>query len=85
MATFALRWILMHDAVTCVIPGAKRPEQVDDNCAAGDLPRAVRRDDGGRARRLHEADQETRPLVLVTRGRADLAIVMRAESAELSA
>ena len=38
MATFALRWILMHDAVTCVIPGAKRPDQVDDNCDAGDLP-----------------------------------------------
>jgi aryl-alcohol dehydrogenase-like predicted oxidoreductase len=38
MATFALRWILMHEAVTCVIPGAKRPEQVDDNCDAGDLP-----------------------------------------------
>jgi aryl-alcohol dehydrogenase-like predicted oxidoreductase len=38
MATFALRWILMHEAVTCVIPGAKRPAQVDDNCDAGDLP-----------------------------------------------
>src|SRR4029079_3931656 len=38
MATFALRWILMHEAVTCVIPGAKRPTQVDDNCDAGDLP-----------------------------------------------
>ena len=38
MATFALRWILMHDAVTCVIPGAKRPTQVDENCAAADLP-----------------------------------------------
>ena len=38
MATFALRWILMHEAVTCVIPGAKRPAQVDENCDAGDLP-----------------------------------------------
>ena len=35
---FALRWILMNEAVTCVIPGAKRPAQVDENCAAGDLP-----------------------------------------------
>ena len=69
MATFALRWFLMHDAVTCVIPGAKRPEQVDDNCDAGDLPALSRRDDGGGARDLREADQETRPLVLVkTRG-----------------
>ncbi|MEP6924754.1 MAG: aldo/keto reductase, partial [Pyrinomonadaceae bacterium] len=28
MAQFALRWILMFDAVTCAIPGAKRPSQV---------------------------------------------------------
>jgi aryl-alcohol dehydrogenase-like predicted oxidoreductase len=38
MAGFALRWILMHEAVTCVIPGAKRPAQVDENCAAAALP-----------------------------------------------
>lgn len=38
MAQFALRWILMHDAVTCVIPGAKRPSQAEDNIAASDLP-----------------------------------------------
>ncbi len=38
MAQFALRWILMHEAVTCAIPGAKRPDQVDENFAASDLP-----------------------------------------------
>lgn len=38
MAQFALRWILMFDAVTCAIPGAKRPEQAADNCRASDLP-----------------------------------------------
>ena len=38
MAQFALRWILMFPAVTCAIPGAKRPEQVADNCAAAKLP-----------------------------------------------
>jgi aryl-alcohol dehydrogenase-like predicted oxidoreductase len=38
MAQFALRWILMFDAVTCAIPGAKRPSQAADNCAAADLP-----------------------------------------------
>ncbi len=38
MAEFALRWILMFDAVTCTIPGAKRPSQVEDNCRAADLP-----------------------------------------------
>jgi aryl-alcohol dehydrogenase-like predicted oxidoreductase len=35
---FALRWIEMHDAVTCSIPGAKRPEQVVENIAALSLP-----------------------------------------------
>ena len=38
LSQFALRWILMHDAVTCAIPGAKRPQQAEDNCAAADLP-----------------------------------------------
>jgi aryl-alcohol dehydrogenase-like predicted oxidoreductase len=38
MAQFALRWILMFDAVSCAIPGAKRPDQVDDNAAAADMP-----------------------------------------------
>jgi len=38
MATFALRWILMNPAVTCVIPGGKRPAQVDENVIAGSLP-----------------------------------------------
>jgi len=38
MAQFALRWILMADAVTCTIPGAKRPTQEQDNAAAADLP-----------------------------------------------
>ena len=37
MAQFALRWILEFDAVTCAIPGAKRPSQVVDNAAASDL------------------------------------------------
>lgn len=39
MTQFALRWILMHDAVSCVIPGAKRPAQVEDNCGASSFPR----------------------------------------------
>jgi aryl-alcohol dehydrogenase-like predicted oxidoreductase len=38
MVQFALRWILMFDAVTCAIPGAKRPSQADENFAAADLP-----------------------------------------------
>ncbi len=38
MAQFALRWILMFDAVTCAIPGAKRPSQAQDNIQAADFP-----------------------------------------------
>ena len=38
MAQFALRWCLMFDAVTCVIPGAKRPDQAEDNSRAADAP-----------------------------------------------
>jgi aryl-alcohol dehydrogenase-like predicted oxidoreductase len=39
MTQFALRWILMFDAVTCAIPGAKRPSQAEENIAAADFPR----------------------------------------------
>ncbi|MBK7456016.1 MAG: aldo/keto reductase [Anaerolineales bacterium] len=38
MPQFALRWILMHEAVTCAIPGAKNPTQAEDNVKAADLP-----------------------------------------------
>lgn len=38
MAQFALRWILMFDAVSCTIPGAKRPAQEADNAKAADFP-----------------------------------------------
>ncbi|MFA1625977.1 aldo/keto reductase [Rhizobium mongolense] len=37
MAAFALRWILMNDAVTVVIPGARNAEQARANAAAADL------------------------------------------------
>jgi aryl-alcohol dehydrogenase-like predicted oxidoreductase len=38
MAQMSLRWILMEPAVTCTIPGAKRPSQVEENVRAADLP-----------------------------------------------
>jgi aryl-alcohol dehydrogenase-like predicted oxidoreductase len=38
LAQLALRWILMFDSVSCTIPGAKRPAQVEDNVQAADLP-----------------------------------------------
>jgi aryl-alcohol dehydrogenase-like predicted oxidoreductase len=38
MAAFALRWILMNEAVTVVIPGAKNKAQAEANSAAAALP-----------------------------------------------
>ena len=38
MAQMALRWILMHDAVSTTIPGAKNVQQAVSNAAASDLP-----------------------------------------------
>jgi aryl-alcohol dehydrogenase-like predicted oxidoreductase len=38
LAQFALRWILSFDAVSVVIPGARRAAQVEDNARAATLP-----------------------------------------------
>jgi aryl-alcohol dehydrogenase-like predicted oxidoreductase len=38
LAQLALRWITMFPEVSCAIPGAKNPEQVEQNLAAADLP-----------------------------------------------
>ena len=38
MAQFALRWILMFDAVSLAIPGAKNPKQASENAASSELP-----------------------------------------------
>ena len=38
LAQFALRWILMFDAVTAIIPGAKNRHQALDNVRADNLP-----------------------------------------------
>ncbi len=38
LAQMALRWILDHPAVTTVIPGGKRPTQIEENARASDLP-----------------------------------------------
>ena len=38
MAQFALRWILMFEAVSCTIPGAKNSRQSMDNARAADMP-----------------------------------------------
>lgn len=38
LVQMALRWILMFDAVTCAIPGAKRPAQAEQNFSVADFP-----------------------------------------------
>lgn len=38
MAQMTLRWILDHDAVSVIIPGASSPEQATGNAVAADLP-----------------------------------------------
>ena len=60
LAQFALRWILMHPAVSCAIPGGKNPSQVEDNVAAADLP-PLSDEAMSRARSIYDA--EIRPEV----------------------
>ncbi|GAB2176923.1 aldo/keto reductase [Dongia sp. agr-C8] len=60
MAAWALRWILMHDAVTVAIPGAKNVVQAESNAAAGDLP-ALTKEQMVAVREVYDAD--IRPLV----------------------
>jgi aryl-alcohol dehydrogenase-like predicted oxidoreductase len=60
MSQFALRWILMFDAVTCAIPGGKRPSQVADNALASTLPPLTPEVMAG-VRRIYDA--KIRPLV----------------------
>ncbi|MGK3987615.1 aldo/keto reductase [Sorangium sp. So ce136] len=60
MAAWTMRWILMEDAVTCVIPGAKRPDQVDQNTSAADLP-ALPQETMAKVREIY--DRRLRPAV----------------------
>jgi len=38
LASIALRWILMFDAVSCIIPGASKPSQLSSNLQTVDIP-----------------------------------------------
>lgn len=60
LTQLALRWILMSPAVTCAIPGAKRPSQVEENSSAADLP-ALSDETMARIRDIY--DQLVRPRV----------------------
>ena len=64
MAQLALRWILMFDAVTCAIPGAKRPSQAEDNIAAASLP-ALSPEAMAAAQDVYEDDQAARTSAVV--------------------
>jgi aryl-alcohol dehydrogenase-like predicted oxidoreductase len=55
LAQKALRWVLDHDAVTGVIPGATRPDQVAGNAAASDLA-PLSADTHRRLRELYETE-----------------------------
>ncbi len=60
LTQFALRWILMHEAVTVVIPGCRTPAQVDDNFRAAEMPPL----DAATMRACREIyDRHLRPLV----------------------
>jgi aryl-alcohol dehydrogenase-like predicted oxidoreductase len=60
MAAWALRWILMHEAVTVAIPGAKNAAQAQANVAAGALP-AFSAETMAAVKAVYDAD--IRPLV----------------------
>jgi aryl-alcohol dehydrogenase-like predicted oxidoreductase len=60
MTQFALRWILMFDAVTCAIPGAKNPQQAEDNILAASKP-ALSEATMEQVRKIY--DQRIHPLV----------------------
>ena len=60
LSQLALRWILMFDAVSCVIPGVRRPDQMEDNVGAAKL-KPLSRAKMAAVRRIY--DKDIRPLV----------------------
>lgn len=60
MAQYALRWILMFDAVTVVIPGARNPDQAKSNSDAAEFPPLSREI---MAQIAHIYDEKIRPHV----------------------
>ena len=59
LAQFALRWILMFDAVSTVIPGARSPEQARANAAAAAFRPSTRRRWTRSARSTRRASRPT--------------------------
>ncbi len=67
MAAFALRWILMAEAVTVVIPGAKNKAQAEANSAAASLP-ALSADVMAAAKKVY--DERIAQATCISSGRA---------------
>ncbi|MEI7989755.1 MAG: aldo/keto reductase [Chloroflexota bacterium] len=60
LSQFALRWILMFEAVSCAIPGAKRPDQAQENIKASAFP-SLSQETMEKVKAIY--DQSIRPLV----------------------
>ncbi|RPD49278.1 aldo/keto reductase [Hymenobacter sediminis] len=60
LAPVALRWVLMFDEVSCVIPGASKPSQLESNLQAAELP-ALTAEQMQAVRSVYE--QRIKPLV----------------------
>ncbi|MBT9392224.1 aldo/keto reductase [Hymenobacter sp. NST-14] len=60
LAPLALRWVLMFDEVSCVIPGASRPSQLQSNLHAAELP-ALSQEQMQAVKAIYE--QRIKPLV----------------------
>ncbi len=54
MSQFALRWILMFEAVTCAIPGARNPAQAEENMRSAEL-QPLSDETMARVQRLYDA------------------------------
>lgn len=60
MAQWAIRWILDHDEVTTVIPGASKIYQVENNMAASELP-SIPKEIHSKLRELY--DEKIKPAI----------------------
>ncbi|UOQ54148.1 aldo/keto reductase [Hymenobacter cellulosivorans] len=63
LAPVALRWVLMFDEVSCVIPGASKPSQLESNLRAAELP-TITEEQMQQVRAIY--DERIRPLVHYT-------------------
>lgn len=63
LAALALRWVLMFGEVSCVIPGASKPEQILSNLQAAELP-ALSAEQMQAVREVY--DRKIKPLVHYT-------------------